>query len=71
MRRELGVHNARRLHADLAFERNAGYAQIANDAASEGLPITDDEADELVISDVIFSAWTRPASRCRCCWRYH
>ena len=52
VRRELGVHNARRLHADLAFgERMA--TQIANDAASEGR-ITDDEADELVISDVIF-----------------
>ena len=52
VRREMGVHNARRLHADLAFgERMA--TQIANDAAAEGR-ITDDEADELVLSDVIF-----------------
>ena len=53
VRREMGVHNARRLHADLAFgERMA--TKIANDAAAEER-ITDDEADELVLSDIIFA----------------
>ena len=53
VRREMGVYNARRLHADLAFgERMA--TQIANNAAAEGR-ITDDEADELVSSDIIFA----------------
>ena len=53
VRRELGVYGARLLHADLVFgERMA--TQIANDAATEGR-ITDDEADELVLSDVIFA----------------
>ena len=52
VRREIGVYSACRLHADLAFGERM-TVQIGNDAAAEGR-ITDDEADELVLSDIIF-----------------
>ena len=52
VRREMGVHDARLLHADLAFgERMA--IQISDDAEAEGR-ITADEADEVILSDIIF-----------------
>ena len=53
VRREMGVHDARLLHADLAFgERMA--IQISDDAEAEGR-ITADESDELILSDIIFA----------------
>lgn len=52
VRREMGVHEARLLHADLAFgERMA--VQISDDAEAEGR-ITANEADEVILSDIIF-----------------
>ena len=53
VRREMGVHDARLLHADLAFgERMA--IQISDDAEAEGR-ITAHEADEVILSDIIFA----------------
>ena len=53
VRREMGVHDARLLHADLAFgERMA--IQISDDAEAEGR-ITAHEADEVILSDIILA----------------
>jgi hypothetical protein len=51
VRREMGVHDPRLLHADLTFgERMA--ERIGDEAEAKGL-ITEDENDELLLSDVI------------------
>ena len=51
VRRKMGVHDARLLHADLAFGARMAD-QIGDEAEAEGL-ITEGENDELLLSDVI------------------
>jgi hypothetical protein len=51
VRREMGVHDPRLLHGDLTFGKREAE-RIGDEAEAKGL-ITEDENDELLLSDVI------------------